>query len=408
MNFNRNSLYFFKGFAIAGSILGLLLFVGMPNDTHALTPPQDSVNVPESAESVFSAHADIIQVPDSGYSKPTVVEVPLPDTQSSQPAVFDTAKQEFIPSYTYIDKSENVTTVSIQAETAQRSYDNLSVLQDDNQNTSQDFALPDTSNGKVTFELTAEESITTDQLAISLRPHVALPDTVSVRSGEGGQIVVAKRPLEDTRIRFPQIQARKFNVTFTYAQPLRIAELELLQNNPNITAEKSVRFLTQPGHSYLIPYNPDRQVRVPIEGETPNLRDDEGVKQIASSSVTYRKNPDYIRADVDGDGVVDVYDNCVRVSNPEQIDENNNGRGDACDDFDKDNVINKKDNCPDTPNRNQADVDDDGVGDVCDDREDRITERYEWVPWVGILLAGLVLITLLGYTLYEMRDEFFD
>jgi hypothetical protein len=66
----------------------------------------------------------------------------------------------------------------------------------------------------------------------------------------------------------------------------------------------------------------------------------------------------------------------------------------VCDDFDRDGVMNSADNCPEDTNRNQSDVDADGIGDVCDPEESRITERYAWLPWVGIGLAGIVLVVL--------------
>jgi hypothetical protein len=39
------------------------------------------------------------------------------------------------------------------------------------------------------------------------------------------------------------------------------------------------------------------------------------------------------RPDTDGDGVLDPQDNCPRSQNPDQLDSNRNGRGDACDDL---------------------------------------------------------------------------
>lgn len=59
--------------------------------------------------------------------------------------------------------------------------------------------------------------------------------------------------------------------------------------------------------------------------------------------------------DADGDGVLDVDDNCRDVPNPDQADEDGDGVGDACD------------NCPAVGSSDQThDFDGDGVGDACD------------------------------------------
>jgi len=82
--------------------------------------------------------------------------------------------------------------------------------------------------------------------------------------------------------------------------------------------------------------------------------------------------------DADGDGVLDVADNCPLVPNPQQQDLDGDGRGDACDnctavvnpgqvDGDADGVGDACDNCPLNSNEGQSDLDGDGVGDLCDD-----------------------------------------
>ena len=76
--------------------------------------------------------------------------------------------------------------------------------------------------------------------------------------------------------------------------------------------------------------------------------------------------------DIDGDGVVNVDDNCVTVANPSQADADGDGAGDACDatprgaDLDADGVGSLDDNCPAAANPLQADTDADGAGDACD------------------------------------------
>src|SRR6185436_12092082 len=126
------------------------------------------------------------------------------------------------------------------------------------------------------------------------------------------------------------------------------------------------------------------------------------------SNLQMYSNTAYVPADSDGDSVRDTLDNCVSVSNYTQDDVNRNGRGDACDDFDRDALINSKDNCPNIANYDQRDTDSDGVGDVCDGEESRITEKYPWLPWVGIGAAALVLLTLFVLMAKSTKREGLD
>jgi hypothetical protein len=73
-------------------------------------------------------------------------------------------------------------------------------------------------------------------------------------------------------------------------------------------------------------------------------------------------------ADHDEDGIPDGRDNCPAVANPDQLDSDGNGIGDACEtggDADGDGVPDEQDNCPGVANPDQADSDGDGIGDAC-------------------------------------------
>ena len=79
--------------------------------------------------------------------------------------------------------------------------------------------------------------------------------------------------------------------------------------------------------------------------------------------------------DLDGDGILDNIDNCPLTPNANQADNDQDGKGDVCDnDDDNDGVLDINDNCPITSNSDQADRDHDGLGDACDLFEINISE----------------------------------
>ena len=84
------------------------------------------------------------------------------------------------------------------------------------------------------------------------------------------------------------------------------------------------------------------------------------------NNVLAPSEPDPNNDDDDGDGVLDVDDNCPLTPNPLQENNDANPGGDACDDDDdNDGVLDALDNCPLVSNPNQEDADGDAIGDAC-------------------------------------------
>lgn len=137
------------------------------------------------------------------------------------------------------------------------------------------------------------------------------------------------------------------------------------------------------------------------EPEKPQDEDFDGLANLDDNCpLTY--NPNQVDTDDDGwgdacdedkddDGILNEKDNCPLVANPSQSNSDKDigggdSIGDACDtDRDNDEIADDKDNCPDEPNHNQTDTDEDGKGDACDDDidDDGMANDADNCPYVA-------------------------
>jgi len=382
-------------------IFSLSLILGVALSTCVLASTETEI------KDVTSAYRNYKEINLPKILVPTVVEIPFTETslERFEFQVLDKTAGNFEPSLLLLQKEVNpIRSINIRDlnSNSQTLSDNIA-LYDNDESSYVELPIIDDKISSVDITINSKEIINTDFILLLLDNHVALPNTVSIFAGTDQNLktVLATKKVDSQSIYFPKTSATRFVIRLTYGQPLRITELRF-GGYGNRSKSYKLRFLAQPDHEYKVYFDPDRRVNVRV-GEAGNLSDNRDVLVLSGSKTLI--NPSYKIADTDGDNVPDVLDNCVSVSNIDQVDVNGNGRGDVCDDFDKDGIINSVDNCPNLPNYNQQDTDGDKIGDVCDSEESRITEKYTWLPWVGIGLAAIVVIILFIFTALSMRKK---
>lgn len=372
-------------------IIGVLLVIGS-----SVAYAQTAAKIDLSA---FKVYIDVPSVTE--LVVPTVIEVPIPDyhLDRTQVAVEVANSGQFVGARYFTEVTEQPARLQAFAASGQL----LPALTDEDNSTTVDFPLINDEPTVTRIRLVSDQVLTSSELRLALAPNVALPRTIKITAGtnlNASTTVVATRPLGTNNVPFLSTTAAVWDIEFTHSQPLRLAELELTQDRMVETTSQSVRFLAQPDTAYRIWLDPDRSVSLP-RVESGNLTSDAGVLSVPGTLTT---NPNYTLADTDDDGAPDIYDNCVTINNPDQADIDNNGRGDACDDWDRDGVINSLDNCPDIPNRNQLDTDGDGIGDVCSEGDSRLTEQHPWITWLGLGVA-IVAIALMFWFVYRRQQK---
>lgn len=379
-----------------GAVVGAMLLCSL-----SLVSPVSAKDV-VSDDLPLAAFEYVESVALPGLKTPSVVEIPVNDPvfRNGNFAVYEETTGIFQPSaYRSVDRS-----VPVRA-TADSGEESAQYLVDRNFQTTVSFPVRDDGEEAVAeIRVSAEKPLALSGFTLELDRFVSLPRSAEVFLLDGGQrkVMLAKTGVSGRTIRFPRETGIEWLIRLSYVQPLRIAELSFFDENAPTTEREAIRFLARPGESYRIYFGADRPVSAKT-GESPDLLDNRDIVMVPAG-VTQR-NPAYVPADTDGDGVRDILDNCVSVPNQDQADETGNGRGDVCDDYDKDGVANETDNCPSHPNRNQADTDGDGKGDVCDGEESRITEKYVWLPWVAMVAAGFVVAGLFAATIRRERNK---
>ncbi len=254
------------------------------------------------------------------------------------------------------------------------------------------------SENVVVVNVKSDRKFRTSSLMFQFDANIELPTRikiVSVKDDGSEQILLPETFFGNKKINFPEINANHYRITLHYIKPLRINEILFYEKGAPEVTENLVRFIAQPNTAYTIYYNADKYIKINYD-ELPNFSRDKKIKIVQADLV--EDNPLYKQADVDGDGIVDGLDNCVNIKNSNQLDKDQNGVGDACEDFDYDGILNFNDNCPTVANRSQIDTDGDKIGDSCDGLESRFMERNAWLIYVVLAFVFFVVVGLMVKT----------
>lgn len=346
-------------------------------------------------ENDLTSYRTLYDVTPVEITVPTRIKVTLPNLQNYGVAVIENETETAQPIAT-INETEFLTAEIKESSSVRGS---TSALVDGDRTTVAEFNL-DEDGGQAFVVIEFPKMLKSSSLSLELDSHVALPHKISIQAEVDGEwiTVLANTKPYQTLVTFPQRTAEKWRIKFSHSQPLRLRELTFSDDTTQskFTGD-TVIWLARPGETYQLYADAATYKRIKT-GESGDLLSDP--EEIEETTISKGKpNPLFTEPDDDEDGVPNYLDNCMSVSNASQVDIDDNGSGDDCDDYDRDGVINSKDNCQEYANSNQKDTDGDDIGDACDDEESRITESNPWIPWLAMGIAALAVFGLIIHTL---------
>lgn len=350
----------------------------------------------EGQSNPLSAFKSYFKVQVGPITIPTVVEVPLQSISSDDEFLLQEK-----PSGAFVKHKivQNSYIVPFQVFSSNGSV--LPQLSDGRADTAFDLPIDvNLAETASTLKIASKYPLTTSNLEFILDKNSSRPNSLSIiierPTGELEQVLNRKNISDQAKsISFPTQTANVWEVIFYHSQPLRLGEV-FFDQKENAVTEPALRFLAQPNQQYDVYTDIVREVKTNMR-EAGNLA---GVPVVVQPSAL-TNNPLYVSPDTDDDAILNEIDNCPDHYNIDQADHDQDGIGDACEDFDQDGVINIIDNCPDTPNRAQLDEDSDNLGDACDENESRITEKYWWIPWMT--LGGAFVVVTILFSLVVFR-----
>jgi hypothetical protein len=381
-------------------ILGVLILIMIiPFGVFADGIPVEKITLEQQG-----AFQSVARVAENDFKVPTMVDVPIDFAKDSRLCTIVTDSLGVIVPSTIITK-DYVSTLNLSASDSfgnmnannmidgqENTYVEFPFIEDDNEDT----VVQKKEKNIVVIDINSDRMFKADSLHFTFDKNIQKPTRIriiSVKKNGEEQVLLPEQFFPKDKISFPQVNTDHYKIILNYIKPLRINEITFFEKGVPTVTKNVVRFIAQPKMAYDIYYNTEEFVKTkPME--SPDFSAvNSNVQRLQVESV--EDNAIYKKADTDKDGILDSQDNCISVANEDQIDEDENGKGDACEDFDRDGVMNYIDNCVLKANRKQLDKDADGIGDVCDDVESRFIEKYPWITYVVLFIVFIIVAVLI-------------
>lgn len=357
------------------------------------------------SQEIIPVFRDVRTVDIPSISVPTVVRTYVsPPNQSDNFLLVEQTTKEIQPFQSQTVYFSQLFYVYSGAEEKQPQFE----LSDNDPLTYSEFSVDsEAETNTVSLTLEYDDTIETRKLVFTRDINVELPRyvTVSYKDIATGEmrVILNRAAVTNSSIPIPSVESQLFEIEFEYDQPLRLTDIRMVESDKE-EGRTEIVFLARPGETYELYSQPEGTIPVYVEPESGNIRSDD-IETLLVESSAVSPNPAFFSPDDDEDGIENRFDNCVNVKNEDQKDADDNGIGDACEDFDKDGIINSSDNCPDRANKNQIDTDGDGLGDACDNEESRLIEQYAYLPWIGLGIGSIIIIILFAVTIRSQRNK---
>ena len=377
--------------AVCLSIFIACLFCSnVPGLVIAQTPP-----IPTPPIANYAQYIDLSTIPKSNY--PQVIEIPF---QKANMLLYDATALTTVPLYSF---SQDTQTYGYTVTIEDNEKISGDVLIDNKAFTYIDIGA--NNNNKTIFTIFINpgnnQNPKISGIEMFFDQYSMLPTDYTIETPIGGdsadwEWVVLKTKFTNNTVRFPNTFYSYIRLTLYHIQPLRISDIKLMTDTPYSGGTETkyfARFTALPNHQYRVYRAVDKyadKLFFPEIASALQTPLGNSVIKLNIDNLPINTNPVSVQPDRDNDGVPNVKDNCPKMANTNQQDDNHNGVGDVCDDFDQDGVLNVADNCPQIPNALQGDVDGDKIRDVCDGVESRVSEKYPWLPWLGIIIGFIV------------------